>query len=318
MEKKIFSGRIDAWKKELLLEFDELHPKSLAVIGYGSGVIPQDKSNPNDKKELDLIVVVDDLQQWLDENMQMHPEEFTAATLKFFKKATLQQLEKGAPIVYFSKDCYKEQYIKRGIISKEQFLSSCYNRTSSYVPFRMEKVTELIKCEDKQIYDALVYDHRITLMLGLLMLPKENHNLYDLITCICTMSFLGDFRMRIHCEDPNKIKNIVNKQFEYFCHDYENVNYGYYTMKNDSEFVVNYDKIRKDFNILPGVIKFALKNYSINEDNVSSIKKELEEFFIDEAIRENFRQMVKGIKTTGVKKSFVYGLRKLKKGINKR
>ena len=317
MSNRMFQGRIDLEKKKLIMEFEETHPKSLAIIGYGSGIIPQDKNNPNDKKELDLIIVVDDLEEWVKDNIKVHPEEFTEASLKFFKKATLENLEKGAPIIYFSRASYKGQYIKRGIISKEQFLKSCNERSSSYVPFRLEKVTELIKCDDKEIYDALVYDHRITLMLALLMLSKEECNLYDLITCICTMSFLGDFRMKIHCEDPNKIKNIVNKQLKYFCEDYGKVNEDYFRMVDSEQFVINYDKIASDFEILPEKVKLLLEKYNLDGRDQVYIKKELEKFFIAESKRENFHQMLKGIQTTGLKKSLIYGLRKLKKGMNK-
>ena len=314
---EIFRGRIDAEKKKIILEFEESHPKSLAIIGYGSGIIPQDKNDPNDKKELDLIIVVDDLEHWITENMRLHPEEFTAGSIRFFKNSTLENLEKGAPIIYFSRASYNGQYIKRGIISKTRFLESCYNRSSSYVPFRLEKVTELIKCDDSEIYEALVYDHRITLMLALLMLSKEEQNLYDLITCICTMSFLGDFRMKIHCEDPNKIKNIVNKQLKYFCEDYKQVNESYYMMTDGDYFEINYERIMMDFEILPEKIKVLLKPYQLDGTDTIGIKKELERFFIRESKRENFPQMIKGIRTTGVQKSLVYGLRKLKKGFNK-
>jgi len=317
MNSDMFKGRINSEKKKLIIDFETSHPKSLAIIGYGSGIIPQDKNDPNDKKELDLIIVVDDLEAWLIENMKLHPEEFTAASLKYFKKATLANLEKGAPIIYFSRAMYQGQYIKRGIISKKQFLASCHNRSSSYVPFRLEKVTELIKCDDKEIYNALVYDHRITLMLALLMLSKEEQNLYDLITCICTMSFLGDFRMKIHCEDPNKIKNIVNKQLQYFCEDYSQVNENYYAMVDEDRFVINYDRIKEDFEILPEKIRVLLEPYNLDGTDIFNVRKELERFFIKESKRENFPQMLKGIQTTGVKKSLVYGLRKLKKGFNK-
>lgn len=313
----MFQGRITQEKKQLILEFEDLHPKSLATIGYGSGVIPQDNSNPNDKKELDVIDVVEDLQAWLFENMEMHPEEFTPATLRFFKKATLEKLEQGAPIIYFSRDCYKGQYIKRGIISKQQFLSSCYNRTSSFVPFRMEKVTELIRCQDDEIYQALVYDHQITLILALLMLPADKHNLYDLMMCICSMSFLGDFRMKIHCEDPNKIKNIVNKQFKYFCEDYSEVNMGYYEMINETDFSVNYARLEEDISKLPKCIIELVGHYPSDEYGLPEIEEVLKHYFIGESKRENFDQTIKGIKTIGVKKSLAYGLRKLKKGMKK-
>ena len=123
--------------------------------------------------------------------------------------------------------------------------------------------------------------------------------------------------MKIHCEDPNKIKNIVNKQLRYFCEDYSKVNENYFRMIDSENFVINYDKIAEDFDILPEKIKDLLEKYNLDGRDQVYIKKELEKFFIKESKRENFPQMLKGIQTTGLKKSLIYGLRKLRKGFNK-
>lgn len=109
----------------------------------------------------------------------------------------------------------------------------------------------MIQCSDDEIYWALVYEHQKTLMEALLMLPQDQHNLYDLMMRICSFSYLGDLRMKLHCEDPNKIKNIVDGQLEYFYQDYEEVNYNYYQRGMSSSFQVNYEQIQNGFSVLP-------------------------------------------------------------------
>lgn len=319
MEKeRAFVGRINEEKKKLIIDFEKEHPFALATIGYGSGVIEQLGSDPNDKKQIDIIDVVEDLEKWVYENMKIHPEEFTRSTLKYFKKATLEQLEKGAPIIYFSAIEFRGELIKRGVISKRQLLSSCYERTSSYVPFRLEKTVELIKCEDSEIYAAMLHNYQITLMTTLLMLPKEKHTLIDLMKKICSLSYIGDFRMKIHCEDPNKIKNIVNKQFEYLTEDYSKVNMGYFISDDMGKIKINYSRIEEDLELLPDDIYTIINMYPIREENANYFNEALEEYYKKAGEKENLKQAIKGIRTVGVEKALVYGLRKVKKGMKRR
>ena len=44
---------------------------------------------------------------------------------------------------------------------------------------------------NKEIENAITYDRQITLMLCLLMLNKNENKLYDLITKICSISYLS-------------------------------------------------------------------------------------------------------------------------------
>lgn len=117
--------RITKEKLILIKEFLQIHPEALAVYGYGSGVIPQAGSNSNDKKEIDLILIVEDLLEYFHKNWEINPQEFTKASKKYFETATLQKLEKGAPIVYLSHIPFKNEYFKTGVISKERLISSC-------------------------------------------------------------------------------------------------------------------------------------------------------------------------------------------------
>lgn len=318
MSSNVFEGRMDEKKKRLVLEFLKEHPSPVAVIGYGSGVIEQQGSKKEDKKQIDLIIIVDDLKDWILENMSMNPDEFTKGTMRYFKNASLEALEKGAPIVYFSSIEYNGELIKMGLISKERFLSSCYDKTSSYVPFRIEKAIELIKCEDDKIKDAILYDHKTTLITALLMLDKDHQRIDDLMEKICSLSYMGDFRMKIHCEDPNKIKNIVSKQFEYFIIDYNLVNDGYFKCNPDWTLEINYEKIKRDLSKLPEDIYERINVFEDDlEGNYHFVDNNLEEYYKEAAEKENLKQAVKGIRTVGLKKALKYALHKVKKGRKK-
>lgn len=308
--------RITKEKLEFIKEFLKTRPEALAVYGYGSGVIPQEGSNPNEKKEIDLIIIADNLLKWIHENLEMNPEEFTNPSKKYFLKSTLKDLEKGAPIVYLSHIPFENEYFKTGIISKDKLLSSCLERSSSFVPFRLEKPCAKIFCNDKEIENAIIYDRQITLMLCLLMLNKNENKLYDLITKICSISYLGDFRVKIKCEDPNKIRNLVNKQLDYFIEDYTSVNKNYFDISNDN-ITINYNSINKDYDILPKAIKSVLNEYEIKEENQYILAKKLTEYFTKESQKESLPMAIKGIHTVGLEKAFQYGLRKLKKGRTK-
>lgn len=314
----IFEGRMDESKKKLVLEFLKEHPSSVAVIGYGSGVIEQQGSKKDDKKQLDLIIIVDDLKKWITENINMNPEEFTKGTMHYFKNASLKKLQKGAPIVYLSSIEYKDELIKMGIISKKEFLSSCYDKTSSYVPFRLEKAIELIKCDDDIIKKAIIYDHKTTLITALLMLDENHLTMRDLMEKICSLSYMGDFRMKIHCEDPNKVKNIVDKQFDYFKEDYDKVNDGYFSYLENGKILVNYEKIKTDLILLPYDIRRIIDNYRYDIlIGRPYIDEELQDYYKNAAKEENLKQAIKGISTVGITKAASYALRKIKKGRKK-
>ena len=307
--------RITKEKLMLIRDFLSIHPEILAAYGYGSGVIPQaNNDNPNDKKEIDIIVIVEDLLNWIHKNIKSNPQEFSFTSKNFFLKSDLNTLENGAPIIYLSGIKFKDEYFKTGIISKNQLLSSCFNRTSSFVPFRLEKPCVEILCIDESINKAILYDRQVTLITCLLMLNNNEHKIYDLITKICSISYLGDFRVKIKCENPNKIKNCVDKQLKFFIEDYKMVNNNYFYQYGE-KIEINYENIKNDIDILPQPIKSILNKYDIEAKNLPYISNELTNYFKKEAQKEDIKQAIKGIHTVGPVKAITYGLRKFKKGL---
>lgn len=305
--------KITQEKLELIQDFLRIHPSFIAAYGYGSGVVSQCKNNSFEKKDIDLIVIVNNLLEYFHKNMDMNPNEFTNSSRKYFQKATVEKLEKGAPIVYIPHIQYQEHYFKTGIISKESLLSSCYDRTSSYVPFRLEKPCVEISCSDEEIHKAILYDRQVTLLLCLLLLKEDEKTMRDLITKICSISYLGDFRVKIKCEDPNKIRNLVDNQFDYFVEDYNAVNKGYYNIENGI-LSVNYDAINRDLGIIPEPIKKVLNVDYVDKKDLLTLSKKLIEYYKKESERECLRQTIKGIQSSGLEKSIAYGLKKVQKG----
>ena len=307
--------RITKEKLELIRSFLRNHPDVVAAYGYGSGVMPQANSN-NQKKDIDLILIVEDLLEYFHQNIKLNPNEYTKGSKKYFEKATVEKLEKGAPIAYLTHIPYQGQYFKTGVISIESFLSSCYERTSSYVPFRLEKPCATITCQDSKVEDAIFYDRQTTLMMCLLLLGEDEKTIHDLFSKICSISYLGDFRVKIKCEDPNKVNNIVTNQFDYFKEDYSAVNMGYYKEEN-GVLVVDYDAINRDLNRIPDAIKRAIHTDSIKESDLANISRRITEYYKKESERESLPQAMKGIQTAGIETAFTYALKKVKKGWQK-
>lgn len=307
--------RITKEKLLLIKDFLQNHPETIAAYGYGSGVMPQSK-NSSEKKEIDLILIVEDLLEYFHKNLEMNEQEFSKSSRKFFEKASLKDLEKGAPIAYISHINYKDELFKTGVISKERLISSCRERVSSYVPFRLEKPCAKIFCNDGEIENAILYDRQMTLLLCLLLLNNKESNLHDLFIKIASISYLGDFRVKIKCEDPNKVPKLVNNQLEYFIEDYSEVNKGYYSIEND-RLVINYDAINRDLELLPPVIKNILSTSYIKEADLPIISQKLIKYYKHESEKEALKQAIKGIKTVGPEIAFNYALRKVKKGREK-
>lgn len=52
-------------------------------------------------------------------------------------------------------------------------------------------------------------------------MPKVDFTLMDLFLSITQLSYKGDVRMKFKAENPNKVRNIVEPNFEHFLDYYE-------------------------------------------------------------------------------------------------
>ena len=68
--------RITKEKLELIQAFLRNHPDVIAAYGYGSGVMPQ-ANHSNQKKDIDLILIVEDILEYFHQNIELNPNEYT-------------------------------------------------------------------------------------------------------------------------------------------------------------------------------------------------------------------------------------------------
>jgi translocator assembly and maintenance protein 41 len=62
--------------KNEILKFINKRPKVIGAYGYGSGVFKQSGYTEKDKPQIDLILVVDNLKEWHNENMKLNSKDY--------------------------------------------------------------------------------------------------------------------------------------------------------------------------------------------------------------------------------------------------
>lgn len=63
---------------------------------------------------------------------------------------------------------------------------------------------------------------RNALGISLILMPRFEFTLMDLFLSITQLSYKGDIRMKFKAENPNKVRNIVEPNFDHFLDYYEN------------------------------------------------------------------------------------------------
>ena len=111
---------------EEILKFMKQRPETIAIIGYGSGINPQ-AGQSHRIPQIDLIVVVDDLKKWHEENIKKNPKDYAFTSKIFFKLASDKWLRNGGKITYMTYIPFDGREYKIGTISKEDFLNDLKN-----------------------------------------------------------------------------------------------------------------------------------------------------------------------------------------------
>ena len=78
-------------------------------------------------------------------------------------------------------------------------------------------------------------------------MPAPDFTLMDMFLNITKLSYMGDIRMRFKAENPNKIRNIVEPNFDHFLEYYQDwidefERDGSLIYKGNSVFTLNYKK----------------------------------------------------------------------------
>ena len=104
--------------KARITKFIETLPKVVSVKAYGSSIAYQSGYKANEKKQVDLIVIVDDIKDFYKENLEKNKYMYKLTPKIYFKHAKSKSLKKAAGICYTTDINYGQDTYKMGVIEK--------------------------------------------------------------------------------------------------------------------------------------------------------------------------------------------------------
>lgn len=305
--------------RERIIKFIGTLPKTVSVKAYGSSIAYQSGYSANEKKQVDLIVIVDDIKRFYEENLKKNKYMYKLTPQIYFRCASSQKLRKYAAICYTTHIDYGDDTYKMGVIEKRDVLDDLLNWKTFYIAGRFQKEM-FTAITDPEIEKANEINKKNALTTALLLLDKEKPTLDDLYQQICSLSYMGDNRNALKAEDPNKIKKLASGSKDHFDKEYKDKT-DLFTVNKDNTINIDYTKVFSAMEKLPSAlyerIQSSLDTELSNEENLASIRESIKGYLTEIIKSSSHGQTRKGILTTGPKNSLVYALAKLKKGRKK-
>ena len=304
--------------RERIKDFIDTLPETVSVKAYGSSIAYQSGYKANEKKQVDLIVIVNDIKKFYQKNLKINKYMYKFTPKLYFKHAKSKTLKKAAGICYTTDIKYGQDIYKMGVIEKEDVLDDLLNWKTFYIAGRFQKEMYTVKA-DEQIEKANEINKRNALTIALLLLDKNKPKLIDLYEKICSLSYMGDSRKSFKAEDPNKIKKLASGSKEHFDKEFT-AKTDLFTVDKDEYINIDYDKLLRMIDKLPIELKIQISDEVDDKrlsDGIPEIRKAITDYLTTIIKKSSNGQTKKGIFTTGPKNSISYALSKLKKGRKK-
>ncbi|ORX83678.1 mitochondrial matrix Mmp37 [Anaeromyces robustus] len=307
------------------------------AFAYGSGVFKQ-KGYENEKKKplVDYVFAVNDPLEWHKINFEQFQQHYSGLGKMSHSSKILSTIQEdyGAKIYYNTFVEMENMKIKYGVISTQNLIKDLYNWETLYIAGRMQKPV-LTLVENDDIEKAKQSNLKNALKMAILSLPyhQTEINEKDLFLIIAGFSYQGDFRMKFG-ENPNKVKNIVDKQIKEFHQLYTKIMLEDEDLKlivqpiGENKWKINTaERILLLKDLPSNLVTQLLNTYSqqinpITDVKEISTKKDLANI-INESIGNIIKgpalsQSIKGIVTAGIFKSTIYSMEKIRKSIKGR
>ena len=307
---------------DLVNTFDS---KISAAVGYGSGILPQNGyDKPDKEKQLDFIFLVNDTAKFHHENVKQNPSHYSTKSL------TVINFLQGSGIYFNPYILIKNKLTKYGVTTRRSAFMDLSEWSSLYFAGRMQKPVNYIK-EDDMLKFLNQYNLKNAMTIAIFLIRSNLFTEKQLYEQITSISYLGDFRMYIGGENPNKVKNIVSKQFLYFKKLYDPILQ--YFVRRNYLIITDDDSTNHTFktnlttntriNLISSLpLKFRTQLYrKYPESSVKEIAR-------DEKLPENIKSLItstiiyssiiqglKGFFTAGFVKSLKYSLAKRRKSV---
>lgn len=288
-----------------IIDFISSKPEVIDIIGYGSGVKKQKGYTDDIKRQIDIISTVDNINKWHNQNYELNKEEYYELGFKFNKIYN----KLGTDINYISNINYKGDTFKLGIIEKDDLLKDLYTWKNFFMAGRFQKPIMKIK-SDEELDKAIYFNRLSALKVALLLNYNNKITEEDLYKTICDLSYMGDIRMMLHCENPNKVNNIVSASFNDFNKIYSEVNEDLFIIKNNEVLINN--NIINNYETLPYELLVYLDK-NMNDLSPLEFKICIIEYLNKTNLKSSIAQPCKSMMLNGPSKSLNY----LKEKINK-
>ena len=292
-----------------IFDFISTLPEVVDIIGYGSGVKNQEGYTDDIKRQIDLILTVNDIYEFHKLNFKKYPNIYSNIGIKLIKHVN----NIGTDINYVSNIDYKNNTYKIGVINKNDLSKDLITWDNMYMAGRCQKPISTLKIRDK-VKNEIIYNRLNALKIALLLNHNKTITEQELYETICSLSYIGDIRMTMHCENPDKIKNIVNGSKIEFREIYNEVNDNLFDIKNNI-ISTNTDKILNSILDIPdSLLKYLHKHMDLNNINIDELNNNIINYLKITNFKSSIAQPIKSIIINETEKSLNYLKEKRKKG----
>lgn len=284
-----------------IFDFISTLPEVVDIIGYGSGVKNQEGYTDDIKRQIDLILTVNDIYEFHKLNFKKYPNIYSNIGIKLIKHVN----NIGTDINYISNIDYKNNTYKIGVINKNDLSKDLITWDNMYMAGRCQKPISTLKIRDK-VKNEIIYNRLNALKIALLLNHNKTITEQELYETICSLSYIGDIRMTMHCENPDKIKNIVNGSKIEFREIYNEVNDNLFDIKNNI-ISTNTDKILTSILDIPdSLLKYLHKHMDLNNINIDELNNNIINYLKITNFKSSIAQPIKSIIINGTEKSLNY------------
>lgn len=244
------------------------------AFAYGSGVFPQSKADGHvataeeiarvhpkappavqkaqngTPKMIDFIFGVTFTQHWHSLNLNQHRDHYSGLGSLGSGAVSYVQDRMGAGVYFNTHVSVNGTLIKYGVVNIDTLCRDLTEWDTLYLAGRLHKPVKILR-DDPRVRLANQMNLLSALRTALLLLPEKFTEM-ELYNTIAGISYLGDPRMTLPTENPQKVSNIVGNNFVNFYRLYDPLlqalpNVSFDTKAKGSEFNRN---IRQDMDPL--------------------------------------------------------------------
>lgn len=210
--KSLLSMSMEKEKKAELASLLKFLPPVEFCCVYGSALHP---NNYNKSTMVDYILGVSDPMQWHSQNLKMNRDHYASSMVYLGGAKLITQVadEIGVGVHFNPFVSVNDEMFKYGVVRMHDLVEDVLNWETFYLSGRLQKPVQVL-VDNLDIGNLNSVNLKGAISAALLLLPAKFTEAH-LYAKICSLSYMGDLRM-LFAEDRNKVKKIVQVQFDLF------------------------------------------------------------------------------------------------------